>query len=152
MSHLFICELRIMAIGATQNTTIDTCVDEKGDGSLRVVCLSVLGGILDKVEVKAEAEREKAEWLSGWGSLSRRTTNLPGDYYHRCDELWVSSADVNDLRSKLVSRLSRCLWLQWNGDAEGECYAPFLCAHFWVGMPFNQFVGLLGKQYGRDLS
>ena len=36
MSHLFICELRIMAIGAAQNTTIDTCVDEKGDGSLTV--------------------------------------------------------------------------------------------------------------------
>ena len=78
-----------MATGATQNTTIDTCVDETGDGSLRAVCLSVLDGILDKVEVKAEAEREKAEWLRVWDGFLHRITNLPGDFNRLSDAVGV---------------------------------------------------------------
>jgi hypothetical protein len=48
---------------------------------------------------------------------------------------WVSSADANNLCSQLFLTFPRCLWLQWNGDAWGECYAPFLCANYWTDLP-----------------
>lgn len=141
-----------MAAAASQIMNIDTRVVENGDQSLHAVCLSIVDDVLDEVEVKVEGNRKKAEWFRVWDGLPRRTTDIPADISRRWEEPWVSSADVNDLRSQLVSRLPRCLWLQWNGDAQGECYAPFLCAHYWVGMPFDQFVELLGGRCGSDLA
>ena len=92
-------------------------LDENGDDSLRALCSSYLIRILDEIEARVEAERKKDEWLDEWDNKKRSVTVLPEDYYLRCDEPGVSSADVNDLRSRMKSRLPRCMWLQWNDDA-----------------------------------
>jgi hypothetical protein len=144
----FVCYVRIMGTTTSQTEEIATWATEK-----RVVCLkcgrlSAVDGLLQFVE----AQHKRKEWLKGWERLERRATVLTDDFDRRCREPWVSSADVNDLRSQMVSRLPRCMWLQMNGDARGDCYAPFLCAHYHVGVPYDQFVELLGRQFGSHLT
>ena len=33
-----------------------------------------------------------------------------------------------------------------------ECYVPFLCVHWWLGISFKQFVDLLGDDFGHYLN
>ena len=93
---------------------------------------------------------EKRIFLQDWGSLYRVETILP-EFDERCDLEWVHFADLNDVRQRMLTLLPRRMHLQLNGDALGECYAPFLCVNWWLGMPYAQFSSILGEDYGEKL-
>jgi hypothetical protein len=99
-------------------------------------------------------------WASHWKSAAfvRSFYALPRfpaptpDFDRRCLESWVSDADVNDVRQRMLKNCPRRSWLQLNGDPKGECYAPFLCVCYWVGMPYVEFLEVLGLDLGRHLA
>jgi hypothetical protein len=52
----------------------------------------------------------------------------------------------------MIKDLPRRMHLQLDGDAEGECYAPFLFVHWWLGISFKQFFDLPGDDFGHYLN
>ena len=97
------------------------------------------------------ALRKKAVFIRTFGALPRFAVPTP-EYDRRCMESWVDDADVNDVRQRMLKYCPRRFWLQLNGDPKGECYAPFLCVCYWVGLPYGKFVDVLGPDFGRRLA
>jgi hypothetical protein len=114
------------------------------DATTRKQCHAVLKDVVAEVEKAAKKEA----WLSAW--FARERFEVPLRFSHQ--ELPSVDVDVNDLRQRIIKYCPRRMWLQWNGDAEGECYAPFLSVHFHIGVPFETFVGLLGSDLGRRMT
>ena len=57
-------------------------------------------------------------------------------------EFW-DHADVNDLIAAFTRFLPRDFVLEMNGCADGLCFAPFFCAHTWLGCSHDKLQDLL---------
>jgi hypothetical protein len=113
------------------------------DATTRKQCHAVLKDVVAEVEKAAKKEA----WLSAW--FARERFEVPLRFSHQ--ELPSVDVDVNDLRQRIIKYCPRRMWLQWNGDAEGECYAPFLCVHLYSGLSFETFARLLGSDLGQRM-
>jgi hypothetical protein len=93
---------------------------------------------------------ERRLWREDFDALPRFDVPLKG----RGFTAWESdgSKDINDLRQRMLERLPRRMHLEMSGNAEGECYAPFFCVHVHLGIPFKEFVELIGDDFGWRLA
>ena len=114
------------------------------------VIKELLKDLVDELAREEEAEEKKRLWFQKWDLLPRLETNLP-EFGQRCTAEWLVSADLNDVRQRMLTLLPRRMHLQLNGDALRECYAPFFCVHWWLGMPYAQFLSILGEDFGKTL-
>ena len=57
-------------------------------------------------------------------------------------EFWAHAV-VNDLLAALNHYVPRDFPLEMNGRADGLCFAPFLCAHRWLGCALERLKELL---------
>lgn len=110
----------------------------------REQCLEVLKDVVAEVEKTAKKEA----WLLTW--YARERFEVPLRLLR--PETSLVDIDVNDLRQRIIKYCPRRMWLQWNGDVAGECYAPFLCAHLYSGLSFETFAQLLGSDLGRRMA
>lgn len=112
---------------------------------------------------EAKARHEILDVLNGLVAALERQQKR--DMFYASDRFEVSlegrgykawnhdgSIDVNDVRLRMLQRLPRRMHLQLNGNAEGECYAPFLCVHFHLGISYQEFVDVMGDDFGQRMA
>ena len=95
-----------------------------------------------------------AKFLETWNALPRcdhSASRWRDNFDRRCAREWVHGADVNDFMFRTLKYLPRRIFLQLNGDCEGECIAPPLCVNYHLGIPFGQLKKILGPDFGLNL-
>jgi hypothetical protein len=111
---------------------------------------NIVREILERIVTAVDRREAKRLFIVAWKAEPRRVTCLP-DFEQRCLDGRNVGADLNDVRHCMLVDSPRRMHLQLNGNALGECYAPFLCVHYWAVMPYELFVEQLGDDFGRSL-
>jgi hypothetical protein len=78
--------------------------------------------------------------------------NWPPILHHSLTQDFWEHADVNDLIAAFNQYSPRDFPLEINGREDGLCFAPFFCAHVWLGCSFERLNELLEPNWGQFIT